>query len=91
MQIKNLFCQNFCSNMLQQFRRALIVGNELCRRINIVNILIHQYVKVKVVLKSAFFYNHLSLFFLAGMIHIVMVFDSIDAVMLEPNLLLCFS
>lgn len=68
--------------MLRQFRRALIVGNELCRGINIVNILIRQYVKVKVVLKSVFFYNHLSLFFLTGMIHIVVVVDSIDIVML---------
>lgn len=77
--------------MLQQFRRALIVGNELCRGINAVNILICQYMKVKVVLKSVFFYNHLSLFFLTGMIHMVVVFDSIDVVMLEPNLLWYFS
>lgn len=77
--------------MLWQFRGALIVGNELCRGINIVNILIRQYVKVKVVLKSVFFYNHLSLFFLKAMVHIVVVFDSIDVVMLKPNLLLCFS
>lgn len=77
--------------MLQQFRRALIVGNELCRGINIVNILIHQYMKVKLVLKSVFFDNHLSVFFLTGMIHIVVVDDSVDIVMLETNLLLCFS
>lgn len=76
--------------MLQQFKRALIVGNELCRGINIVNILIHQYMKVKVSLKNVFFYYHLALFFLTGMMHVVVVFDSIDVVMLEPNLLLCF-
>lgn len=49
--------------MLQQFRRTLIVENELYRGINIVNILIHQYLKVMVILKSVFFCNHLSLFF----------------------------
>lgn len=77
--------------MLQQFRRTLIVENELYRGINIVNILIHQYLNVMVILKSVFFCNHLSLFFLTGTICIVVVFDSIEDVMFQPNLLLCFS
>lgn len=76
--------------MLQQFTRTLIVENELYRGISIVNILIHQYLKVMVVLKSVFFCNHLSLFFLTGMICIVVVFDSIEDVMLQPNLPLFF-
>lgn len=77
--------------MLQQFRRTLIVEKELCRGINTVNILIHQYLKVMVALKTVFFCNHLSLFFLTGMICIVVVFDSIEDTVFQPNLPLCFS
>lgn len=43
-----------------------------------------------VVRKSIFFCNHLSLVFLTGMICIVVVFDSLEDVMLQPNLVLCF-
>ena len=77
--------------MLQQFRRSLVVESDLYRVINIVNILIHQYLKVMVVLKSVFFCNHLSLLFLTGMICIVVGFDGIEDVILQPNLVLCFS
>lgn len=44
-----------------------------------------------VVLKGVFFCSHLSLFFLTGMMCIVVGFDSIEDVILQPNLVLCFS